>query len=50
MGQVFRRLLGLRDKFGTVRRRLIQKLEVKSAFRQVRVDPAGAANFGYGRR
>ena len=31
--------LGLKDKFGRVRRTLIQKMDVKSAFRQVGVDP-----------
>ena len=50
MGQIIRRGLGLRGKFGTGRRILIPKMDVKSAFRQVGVDPAGAANFGYGRR
>ena len=49
-GQIIKRVLGLRDKFGTGRRILIQKLDVKSAFRQVGVDPAKAAEFEYGRR
>ena len=39
MGQIVKRVLGLRDKFGTGRRILIQRLDVKSAFRQVGVDP-----------
>ena len=47
MGQIIKRVLGLRNKFGTGKRILIQKMDVKSAFRQVGVDPAGAANFGY---
>ena len=52
MGQLIQRVLGLRGKFGTgtCRRILIQKLDVKSAFRQVGADPTGAANLGYGRR
>ena len=29
------------------RKILIQKMDVKSAFRQVRVDPTGAVNFGH---
>ena len=47
MGQIIKRVLGLRDKFGTGKRILIKKMDVKSVFRQVGVDPAGAANFGY---
>ena len=35
------------DQFRRERRILIQRMDVKSALRQVGVDPAGAANFGY---
>ena len=47
MGQMIKRVLGLRDKFGIGRRVLIQKMDVKSIFRQMAVDPAGAAKVGY---
>ena len=47
MGQIIKRVRGLRDKFGIGRRILIRKMDVNSDFRQVGVDPAGAANFGY---
>ena len=50
MGQVVKRVVELRDEFGTGRRILIQKLDAKSAFKQVRVDPSKAANVGYGRK
>ena len=50
MDQIVKRVLGLLDEVGTCRRILIQKLDVKSAIRQVGVDPAKAANVGYGRR
>ena len=38
---------GAADTFGTGKRILMQKIDVKRAFRQVGVDPAGAAIFGY---
>ena len=47
MNDVVVRILGLRTKFGTGRRILIQTMNVKSAFWQIGVDPAGAAAFGY---
>ena len=47
MGEIIRRELALWDNFGKGRRVLIQKMDVKSAFRKVGVDSAGAANFGY---
>lgn len=37
----------LRAKYGTGRRTSIQKLDVKSAFRDTDVDPAGAEALGY---
>ncbi|CAM9869003.1 unnamed protein product, partial [Pylaiella littoralis] len=40
------RLIGLRAKFPR-ERILIQKMDVKSAFRQIPVDPAGAPAFAY---
>ncbi|CAN0057050.1 unnamed protein product [Choristocarpus tenellus] len=46
IGDVIRRIVGLRKKFpGT--RIMISKMDVKDAFRQVPVDPQGAAKFGY---
>ena len=45
--QIVRRMLELRDKLGRGRRVLIQKMDAKSVFRQVEVDPAGPVNFGY---
>ena len=48
MGQIFKRVLELRDEFGTRRRIVIQKLDVKTAFWQVGVDPAKASNSGTG--
>ena len=47
MLQIVQRILGLRVKFGTRKRIPIQKMDVKSAFGQVGVDPAGAVAFGY---
>ena len=47
MGQITKRVLGLRDKFWKGRRTLIQKIDAKRSSRQVAVDPAGAENFGY---
>ena len=47
MLQILRRSLGFRDKIGTGKRIPIQRMDVKSAFRQVVVDLAGAAAFGY---
>ena len=40
-------ILGLRAKFSINSRILIQKMDVKSAFRHIGVHPAGAAAFGY---
>ena len=39
--------MGLRVKFGRKKRIPIQRMDVKSAFRQVGVDPAGAVAFKY---
>ena len=47
MGKVLQRILGLRAKFGDQARILIQTMDVKNAFRQILVDPDGAAAFGY---
>ena len=47
MREVIQRVLGLRAKFGDRARFLIKKINVKNAFRQVPVDPDGAAAFGY---
>jgi len=47
MPEVLQRVLGLRVKFGDRARPLIQKMDVKNAFRQIPVDPDGAAAFGY---
>ena len=47
MREVLQRILGLRAKFGGRARILIQKMDVKNAFRQIPVDPDGAAAFGY---
>ena len=47
MKNIIKRILGLRAKFGTNRRIIIQKMDAKSAFRQIGVDPAGVAAFGY---
>ena len=44
---ILKRVLGLRAKFGVRARILIQKMDVKSAFRQVTVDPDGASCFAY---
>ena len=46
MRQIVRRVLGLRTRFERGRKILIQKMDVKSTFRQVGVDPAEATNFG----
>ena len=45
--EIGRRIEDLRVKFGTRKRILIHKIEVKSAFRQVEVDPAVAEAHGY---
>ena len=45
MLQIVRRILRLKDKLGSGSR--IQEMDVKSAFRQVGGDPAGAMNFVY---
>ena len=47
MSDIVKRILGLRAKFGTGGRILTQQMDVKSAIRQIGVDPAGAAAFGY---
>ena len=47
MEDIIKRILELRVKFGTNRRILIHKMDGKSAFRQIGVDQAGAAAFGY---
>ena len=47
MKDIIKRILRLRATFGTNRRILIQKMDVKSAFRKIGVDPVGAASFGY---
>ena len=39
--------MGLTDKYVTEERIMIQKMHVKSVFRTVGMDPAGAVNFGY---
>ena len=45
--EVITRILGLRAKYGTQKRILTQKMDVKSAFRQVGVAPDRAAVFAY---
>ena len=47
MHEVVQRVLGLRVKFGDRARIVIQKMDVKNAFRQIPVDPDGARVFGY---
>ena len=47
MTEIIARILGLRAKFGTQKRILLQKMDVKSAFRQVGIAPGGAAAFAY---
>ena len=47
MNDIVKRILRLRVKFSTGGRILIQEMDVNSAFRQIGVDPAGAAAFGY---
>ena len=47
MRQIMREILGARAKFGRGRRILIQKMDVKGAFRQVGVDPSAVVNFEY---
>ena len=47
MNDIVKRIMGLRAKFGTGTRIPIEKLDAKSTFRQISVDPAGAAAFGY---
>ena len=44
---IITRILGLRAKFGTQKRILLQKMDVKSAFRQVVVAPDRAVAFAY---
>ena len=41
MREVLQRVLGLRAKYGDGARILIQKVDVKNAFRQIPVDPNG---------
>ena len=47
MKEILERVLGLRAKFGEGARILIQKMDVKNAFRQIGVDPDGPASFAY---
>ena len=47
MLQIAKRILGPRDQFGKGNRIVIQKMDVKSAFRRVRVHPTGAVIFAY---
>ena len=47
MHEVVQGVLGLRFKFGDRARILIQKMDVKNAFREIPVDPDGARVFGY---
>ena len=47
MKDIIKRILGLRAKLGTNRRILIQTMDAKSAYRQIGMDLAGAAAFGY---
>ena len=47
INDIIRRILGLRAKYGTKRRTIIQTMDVKSTIRQIGVDPAGTAAFGY---
>ena len=47
INDALKRIIGLRAKFGAGRRITIPKMDVKSAFRQIGVYPAGAAAFGY---
>ena len=45
--EVITRFLGLRAKYGTQKRILLQKMDVNSAFRQVGIAPDRAAAFAY---
>ena len=47
MKEIITRILGLRAKYGTQKRILLQKMDVKSEFRQVGVAPDRAAAFAY---
>ena len=47
MTEVITRILGLRAKYGTQKRILLQKMDVKSAFRQVGDVPDRPAAFAY---
>lgn len=47
MEAILKRVLGLGAKFGVNARILIQKVNVKSTFRQVGVDPDGASRYPY---
>ena len=47
MLQIVRKIVGLTEKYLTEERIMIQKMHVKSVFRTVGMDPAGAVNFGY---
>ena len=47
MHEMVQRVFGLRVKFGDRARVLIQKTDVKNAFRQIPVDPDGTRYFGY---
>lgn len=45
--EVITRILGLRTKYGTQKRILLQKMDAKNAFRQVGVAPDRAVAFMY---
>ena len=47
MTEIITRILGLRAKYGTQKQILLQKMDVKIAFRQVGVAPDRAAAFAY---
>ena len=47
MTEIITRIRGLRAKFGTQKRILLQKMDTKSAFREVGVAPDRAAAFDY---
>ena len=46
-GEVCRRTLHLRQRHGVVARVMLCRIDVKDAFRQLRVDPLHAAKYGY---
>ena len=45
--EIMTRILGLQAKFGTKKQILLQRMDVKTAFRQVSVTPDRAAAFAY---